>query len=1002
MKKIFNKKNSIIFSATLLSLLLFFVFAKPAQASFGTTVASIIDWVLSLVISLIGSLIGLIISILVGIAEYNGFGTAAPVIFGWSIVRDVCNMFFILILLIIAFATILQIESYSMKKYLPKLIMMAVLINFSRLICNIFVDFAQVIMLTFVNGFKDVTGGNINEMLGLTNWVGQPVDSTSTEQVVSFTSMVGTYILALIYSIITLVVLVSMLAALVMRMVMLWVYITISPLAYLLSAFPGGEKYSGQWWNKFTENLVVGPILAFFIWLSFASLGGTTNLPTGAQSPVDQAQGGATGAPQVGDTTAGSYGQMMKFIISIGMLLGGLQIAQQAGGDAGKMAGKGAAAIQKMGSGTQKYLTGKVQTGLTATGATILSTAPVRNALASVGSQSGVGGRILQYTGIRNLATKGAIAGTQYRENVREAAQKKARLYASTDKRLVDRLASEHRLSLSGQEEQTAALNLSPTALARNFNRAAGVRGVVGGSPEEVAVRNQVNGMGAEAINRLSTREITALGKSGIDFDPTSEFAEIISTNARLRGLFNLGRDDAGELRTVGVDRQGNPLTGPNMHGAVPGNPVAMNALLRRTAATTHRWRTDDDFFPEDDDYDSPINDKDVKNEIVKNQNERIGKFVQSDSNVSVDKVREKLDSWNKADGKDHFKDDNQVKEAVNQVKTETLQNEKISKLIQPGQNVSPDEVREKIDVWNKVDQKDHFEDDNQIKEAIVQAMKESGRVNKGKMAINEFAGVGRKESSNTVAVDFNSLGLEKVFNDYNPKKSESYKGFNTSDQGEIKVISSKMVDIIDGEINSLKSKGDLNGGEQKRLVSLEAAKSKFGAPEKLKNLSFVNSSATNYKPSDIKTTKIHEEVHGLGFDSEAAAEYAAQSIVQTRNYGARKNAKSINKVLSTDSAHESVLNYAKENYSGSAKSMKEIVEIQIKNDINKNNSNSNNSGVKSLSGYFANIVSAVKVGAASVAGSVSKGNKTNVRSGRLNNENDNLNRQNSKIDKAA
>jgi len=62
-------------------------------------------------------------------------------------------MSFILILLIIAFATILRQESYS-KKLLPKLLIMAVLINFSRTIFGLLIDFSQVIMLTFVNAFS--------------------------------------------------------------------------------------------------------------------------------------------------------------------------------------------------------------------------------------------------------------------------------------------------------------------------------------------------------------------------------------------------------------------------------------------------------------------------------------------------------------------------------------------------------------------------------------------------------------------------------------------------------------------------------------------------------------------------------------------------------------------------------------------------------------------------------------------------------------------------------
>jgi len=281
-------------------------------------------------------------------------------------------MFFILILLIIAFATILRVERYSFKKLLPKLILMAVLINFSKLICGIFIDFTQVIMLTFVNGFKDIGTGNLTNMLGIDKIMS--MDSTNTESgggAVTAWSIVGAYMLALMYSVIALIVIVTMVAVLAMRMIMIWVYVVLSPLAYLLSAFPAGEKYASQWWEEFSKNLIVGPVLAFFIWLSFVSLGGVETPSVVGKiaqngkslSEADRtnitgdisAQASSTG-PSAGITEAGSPDHMIKFIISIAMLVGGLQISQQMGGQAGGMAGKGMAKMQKLGSGAMKSI----------------------------------------------------------------------------------------------------------------------------------------------------------------------------------------------------------------------------------------------------------------------------------------------------------------------------------------------------------------------------------------------------------------------------------------------------------------------------------------------------------------------------------------------------------------------------------------------------------------------------------------------------------------------
>jgi len=105
---------------------------------------------------LVGHISTLLVLLLESTAGYSSFINEPVVTYGWTIVRDLCNMFFILILLVIAFAAILRIESYQWKKTLPKLIIMAVLINFSKTLCGLAIDFAQVIMLTFLNG---VNGG---------------------------------------------------------------------------------------------------------------------------------------------------------------------------------------------------------------------------------------------------------------------------------------------------------------------------------------------------------------------------------------------------------------------------------------------------------------------------------------------------------------------------------------------------------------------------------------------------------------------------------------------------------------------------------------------------------------------------------------------------------------------------------------------------------------------------------------------------------------------------
>jgi len=69
---------------------------------------------------------------------------------GWTITRDLANMFFVLILLVIAMATILKVETYGMKSLLPKLIAVALLINFSLVFCGVVIDSSQILTSFFL------------------------------------------------------------------------------------------------------------------------------------------------------------------------------------------------------------------------------------------------------------------------------------------------------------------------------------------------------------------------------------------------------------------------------------------------------------------------------------------------------------------------------------------------------------------------------------------------------------------------------------------------------------------------------------------------------------------------------------------------------------------------------------------------------------------------------------------------------------------------------------
>ncbi len=316
--------------------------AKPTDPNAynaSKTLAWLISYLVNLVVSVLGALITFLLYILVEIAKYNDFTNSAAIIYGWQVVIGICNMFFIVIMLVVAFSVILQIDGYDIKKMIPKLLVMAVLINFSKSICGLIIDAAQVVMLTFIHSVKGM-GGSFVDLFGLKNL---GTFSQNGSGLAAAGEMLTASALAVAFMLVALVVVVALLSILVMRIIMLWVYVVLSPLAFLLSTFPQGKSYANKWWSDFTENVLIGPILAFFLWLSFATLKNTTGSQLiGANSD------NLTKNQPVSLTAMFESDNLIKFVVSIGMLVGGLTITQGMAGQLGKFAGK---AMSRVNSG---------------------------------------------------------------------------------------------------------------------------------------------------------------------------------------------------------------------------------------------------------------------------------------------------------------------------------------------------------------------------------------------------------------------------------------------------------------------------------------------------------------------------------------------------------------------------------------------------------------------------------------------------------------------------
>ncbi|MDO8509890.1 MAG: hypothetical protein Q7S24_01985, partial [bacterium] len=364
--------------------------------------ADIILWIATLFLKL--SIFCL--TFIIDVAGYNGYLDSMAVNYGWVMVRDLTNMIFVVILLLIAFGTILGIEQYEWKKMLVKFVAAAILVNFSRIICGVIIDVGQVVMITFINGVAATAGGNLINAFGageiMTLAEGGSTAATPGEVFLAA-------VMAVVFAGMMLMTMLVYLVILVARMVQLWVLIVLSPFAFVFSVIPTTQKYASEWWQKFGSNVVSGPIVAFFLWLSFVTVGGGTvgdevHKASATKKDVND------GTQSAGITKAMSWAKMANFAIAIGMLLVGAETAQKLGVTGGSMMskvgdfGKKAAMIAS-GVALGKWVGGKAKQGGKFLGKKTLMNVPL------------VGGHAWQRYGAQ-IKNKAIIAGTKWNEKV--------------------------------------------------------------------------------------------------------------------------------------------------------------------------------------------------------------------------------------------------------------------------------------------------------------------------------------------------------------------------------------------------------------------------------------------------------------------------------------------------------------------------------------------------------------------------------------------------------
>ena len=192
---------------------------------------------------------------------------------GWRIIRDICNMFFILILLVIALATILRIQIYKAQSLLLPLLIAAFLINFSMPIVLLIIDAGQILMYYFVN-MPSVSTSDIGGLISVKDTIiGNFHDwKIVTDFFLGSSSMALEWTIGIIFALIFLIILVFVFIAMalfmIIRLVALTILIIFSPLGFFFQVLPQTKSIASRYWSELLKYVMFGPIFAFFLYLS--------------------------------------------------------------------------------------------------------------------------------------------------------------------------------------------------------------------------------------------------------------------------------------------------------------------------------------------------------------------------------------------------------------------------------------------------------------------------------------------------------------------------------------------------------------------------------------------------------------------------------------------------------------------------------------------------------------------------------------------------------------
>ncbi|TSC82820.1 MAG: Uncharacterized protein G01um101420_2 [Parcubacteria group bacterium Gr01-1014_20] len=363
--------------------------------------AWLFGWIMFVVSYLISTIFGFFIAIqawaiglLLQIQSAQKIVNLPVVSIGHEMMLSLANLGFVAAIIFIAVATILRLQTYNVKKTLWKLIIAALLVNFSLVFTGAIMNLSDQLSFTFLQQFPGQSPGSttgfasaITTAFSPQKYLNPQADPEAraaaaanpagvTEQYAGAISQVDDdhqedidgigQLLAPIFSMVMTVLglgsIVMVLGAfqvlLLIRYIALSILLVLMPMVWLFWIFPGLSGMWTSWWKNFFRWTFFAPIVLFFVWLVIktgeAMQAGSAGSPFSGEnmnfSSSDPSPLIASISNFLGQTFTPIIGTTLNGFVLVGLMVGGLFAANKlsitgagAAVSAVKGAGKGAA-----------------------------------------------------------------------------------------------------------------------------------------------------------------------------------------------------------------------------------------------------------------------------------------------------------------------------------------------------------------------------------------------------------------------------------------------------------------------------------------------------------------------------------------------------------------------------------------------------------------------------------------------------------------------------------